>query len=257
MMKLSVFDEPEFNRRLFFPRHDPTPPPDGARDCLVDVGDGERVHGRIHDAPHARACLLFFHGNGDTVNDYDVVAEAFIRIGLLPVFFGYRGYGQSTGTPTLRAACRDAHAIWSHLRAGLLTERPLPLILMGRSLGSSPAIELAARAGGSASLIIESGWADPHGVIARRGYPPIELSAEELETFSNEYKMRRVNAPLLVMHGDLDVLIAPHEAEMNHAAAASPHKRLVILRGCGHNNIGMHPDYFGILAGFVDECIPA
>ena len=250
-MTPSIFDTAEFNSRLFYPRPCAAPPPPGATDCLVEVERGVHVHGRAHPAPEARAVLLYFHGNGEVVPDYDDAADAFVALGVRPVFFGYRGYARSTGVPTLRASLQDAHAILRQVRESGVGTPARPIIVMGRSLGSAPAIELAARAEGVAALIVESGWADPLGVLARRGIRPFVLSDEERQVFSNVEKMREVRVPVLIVHGALDDLIEPREAELNHAAVGAADKRLVILRGCGHNNISRHPKYFDTLGEFI------
>ena len=79
-MKPSIFEHPEFDARLFYPRPDRTPSPDGARDHYVDV-DGARIHVREHTAPDAKLALLVFHGNGEVVADYDRAAPQFARAG--------------------------------------------------------------------------------------------------------------------------------------------------------------------------------
>ena len=89
------------------------------------------------------------------------------------------------------------------------------VIVMGRSLGSGPAIELAANGEGVAGLIIESGYADPYRIAWRRGFDRERVSADDLAFFSNSDKMKRVSVPVLVMHGREDELILPDEAEMN------------------------------------------
>jgi pimeloyl-ACP methyl ester carboxylesterase len=99
-----VFDSPEFNARLFFPRPDRGPPPPGARDLFVDV-PGARLHLRWHTAATpARAVVLLFHGNGEVVADYDDLADHYAAAGAELVVVDFRGYGASTGVPTLRAA---------------------------------------------------------------------------------------------------------------------------------------------------------
>ena len=45
------------------------------------------------------------------------------------------------------------------------------------------------------------------------------------------------------------------EAEMNHEAAASPWKQLVILDGHGHNGMVCSARYFPAISGFLDELL--
>jgi fermentation-respiration switch protein FrsA (DUF1100 family) len=229
-----LFDDPGFNETLFFPRPDPSPAPPGARDLFVDVEDA-RVHVRRHDADDADLSLLFFHGNGEIVSDYDALAERYAGLGAELVAAEYRGYGKSTGSPSLAVLLGDAGAVLERLRdQGLLRER---LVVMGRSLGSVPAVELASSATGVAGLIVESGFAEPAGLLERRGIPVDVLTDEEDRLFNNRAKMTRVGCPTLVLHGAMDMLIPPMEGAALHEACAAEVKRLVVLDGVGHNDI--------------------
>ncbi len=168
--------------------------------------------------------------------------------------FGYRGYALGNGEPSLRAALEDSRVILNHLRTNVWDNVQTHVVVMGRSLGSAPAIELAATMRDLAGLILESGYADPYWLAQRRGFAVPTLSEDELAVFSNCQKMKRVRAPLLVLHGREDELIYPDEAAMNFEAAGSTQKRLVLLDGAGHNDIGMHPQYYPTLERFLAEC---
>jgi uncharacterized protein len=97
----SFFDGAEFNRRLFYPRRDAGPPTAGAVDHVVAV-PGARLHLREHAAATARVTVLIFHGNGEVVADYDEAAASFGAAGAALAVVDYRGYGSSSGEPTLR-----------------------------------------------------------------------------------------------------------------------------------------------------------
>ena len=58
---MSVFDSPAFNERLFFPRGDVTPPPDGAVDDFIEVG-GASLHVRYHGVSPERRTLFVLTG---------------------------------------------------------------------------------------------------------------------------------------------------------------------------------------------------
>jgi alpha-beta hydrolase superfamily lysophospholipase len=257
MVMHSIFDDPEFNRRLFLPPLPDTPPPrEGVRDAYVDVADGIRIHGRLHDHPNARATLILFHGNGEDVTDYDQLAPRFAGMGLSLAVFGYRGYAGSDGIPTLRTIMEDTGPIFHWLTEQDTPGSGRPVLVMGRSLGSGPAIELVCRQPHVAGLILESGYADPCGMIRRRGYDPPPLTDEELSLFSNQHKICGVTVPLLILHGAEDTLILPDEAVANHHAAGTARRELVVLNGVGHNDISRHPRYYCTIEAFVNEVVP-
>jgi len=245
---ISLFDTPEFNARLFFPRTAASPTPPGARDELVDVAPGVRVHVRTHPAPAARALVLLFHGNGEVVADYDAAAAAYEEVGARLAVMDYRGYGQSGGAPTLRSCLEDAVLVAAAARA----TADLPVVIMGRSLGSACAAELSRRAPAPAGVILESAIADLHGLVRRRGLAAgAALSPADLETFEPLRKLRAGTAPLLVMPGANDTLIPPAEGIAAHDAAGAADKQLVIIPGRGHNDISFHPLYWDTLRAWL------
>lgn len=251
----SIFDTPQFNENLFFPRPDFGEAPKGAEDLFVTVEAPMKVHVRLHAHPDARFSLLFFHGNGEIASDYDNLAEAYHQIGADFLVCDYRGYGKSEGKPTLRSTLADAHAIYNTLKAeGKL--RPT-VCVMGRSLGSAPAIELCAEYPEIKACVIESGYADPIPLVERRGLKVDNITPEEGALFNNSKKIERVKCPVLIMHGEDDVLIYPYEAKLNYDRAGSKDKALQILPGVGHNDILMAPDYgyFKCLFGFFEQMV--
>jgi hypothetical protein len=124
---------------------------------------------------------------------------------------------------------------------------------MGRSLGSVPAIELAARYGDQlAGLLIESGFSDTFGLLARMGVRA-QGAEEGQDGFGNAFKMERVTIPTLVLHGERDVLIPPGDGQALHDHCAAEDKRLVLIPNAGHNDImlvGMK-QYFEAIHMFV------
>jgi len=240
-----MFDSDDFNQRLFFPRGDRSEPGAGAVDHFVALPGG-RTHLRQHVLRAARARVLFFHGNGEVVCDYDDLAPRFASAGAELWVADYRGYGQSEGVPTLRNLISDSHLIAAAV--------PSPLVVMGRSLGSAAAAELMGTdSSGLRGVIIESGAADFRGLIRRRGLPvPIAFSPEVHQTFDPLPKLQRGRAPLLVLHGTEDAIIDSSEARLTYAAAASSAKTLCLIEGHGHNDVMSAPKYWEALASFLD-----
>ena len=241
---MSIFDRDEFNDRLFFPRADASPTPAGASDRMIEV-DGARLHVRVHTAPNATGTLLLFHGNGEVVADYDD-ATRFARAGVALAVMDYRGYGRSTGRPTLRTLISDARRVAEAVR---------PRVVMGRSLGGVAAHELYARpTAGMEGVILESALFDLGSLIRRRGLvPPASFTDAERATFEPAAKLALGRLPLLVLHGERDDLIVPSEARSAHAAAgaAEADKALVMVPRRGHNDVSGGDNYWTALAEFV------
>ena len=250
----SLFDTPVFNARLFFPRSDESEPPPGAEDLMIDVAGGAVLHARWHRrAGEAAPTLLLFHGNGEVVADYDDAAGRFADAGVNLAVVDFRGYGASTGTPTLRDAIEDARVVLAFF-VGHVSG---PLVIMGRSLGGACAAELYRDAAGDGRVIgfvWESCAVDLEGLIRRRGLvPPAELTEEERRVFDPLPKLRAGRAPMLILHGAEDDLVGPHEAQaaFDAAGAEAAQKELVLVPRRGHNDLSLDPAYWTALARFV------
>ncbi|MBI5544799.1 MAG: alpha/beta hydrolase [Deltaproteobacteria bacterium] len=246
----SVLDSELFNRRLFFPRADVSPPPPGAEDLRIEVS-GARLHLRWHRSPAARTTLLLFHGNGEVVADYDGAAAAYRKAGAELAVAEFRGYGASTGAPTLRSALDDAATVLS----ALLAAGPKPLVVMGRSLGSACAAELyGSNPGQIRGVVLESGFTDLGALVRRRGLPPPPAFDEtDRARFDPLPKLARGALPLLVLHGAADAAIAPAEARAALEAAGTLEKTLVLIPGRGHSDLSSAELYWESLARFVRE----
>jgi alpha-beta hydrolase superfamily lysophospholipase len=243
----SLLDSPRFLRSLFFPLPRTSSAPSGARELFVDV-DGARLHVRVY-AADAPLVVLLFHGNGETIADYDGLAAAYAHAGARLAVMDYRGYGASTGTASLRACLDDAPRVLDALRAALPAAS---IVVMGRSLGGACAAELAkAPRAGVRGYLFESSGALLERLVARRGIalePP--LSEEDLATFCPLRKVARCVVPTLVLHGAIDDLIEPDEAEALFAALASSDKSLVLVDGAGHNDLTRFAAYWAAMARF-------
>ncbi len=249
----SIFDSIQFNENLFFPRPDPLPGPPDCEEIYVQVDENVNVHCRKHPVPQAGISLLFFHGNGEVVSDYDDIVQAFTALGMEMTICDYRGYGKSGGTPSLRNSLEDARTIYQYLRDnGKLGSS---VCVMGRSLGAASAIELCSKFSDISSCIIESGYADPIPLVERRGLRIDRTTPEEDALFNNSLKIQKVHCPLLIMHGEDDFLISPKEAQLNYQQAGSKMKTLEILEGVGHNDMMMAENggYFSSMRRFLES----
>jgi hypothetical protein len=128
-------DGPEVSQPLFYPRSSWKEPVshEGVRDVLIPVGDGVSVGARFHTVNRGGPSILFFHGNGEIVEDYEDIAFLYIRMGLNFLPADYRGYGHSTGQPSVSTMLRDATPCSTTPQRLRLNGCTGPLICQGRS----------------------------------------------------------------------------------------------------------------------------
>ena len=127
---------------IFFPRQDNDGEANSNFDVECEDGVVLKCYLRRHSA--AKKCLVYFHGNGElasscvrksphglpnfidfcaTLSEWNVL------------FVEYRGYGQSTGTPTLFHLFNDVHAVSKHIFSRKIVDTEEDIVVMGRSLG--------------------------------------------------------------------------------------------------------------------------
>lgn len=259
---LNPLDDPRWSGAVFFPRPDLPygAPHPGAFDRLFDV-PGARLRLRVVPGPVGAPAILFFHGNGETALDYDEGATDFLELPATFLAAEYRGYGPSTGTPGLRALLADAHATLDEALRHLDSVGPRPpVIVMGRSLGSAPALELAAsRPGEVSGLILESGFARAIPLLRLVGVPVDAIRATEAHGPGNLDKMTRVALPTLILHAEQDEIIPFADAQLLLEACADPGKRLVAVPRAGHNDIRMRAGraYVDALRGLLRRVVAA
>jgi alpha-beta hydrolase superfamily lysophospholipase len=216
-----------------------------------DVSIGARLYPAAGDAPS----ILYWHGNGEIASDYDAVAPFYTGMGLTLLVADYRGYGVSTGTPSCSNLLSDAVAVF-RAADGIFDHHglaPSRLYLMGRSLGSAAAIEVAAQAGaGLAGLIVESGFADTFALLARLGWRA-EGTMEQHDGFGNGEKIAGVTVPTLIIHGEDDVLIPAQDGEKLFQRSSAEDKGLLLIPGAGHNDLMLvgRSLYFDAIQTFV------
>ncbi len=259
----TVYDHPSILKVLFWPRRAAPGQSDiaGALDGQIPAA-GASLGYRLY--PHTAAgapAILFFHGNGEIAPDYDDLAPFYRRAGASLLVVDYRGYGWSTGQPLASTLLSDAESIAAGLPA-VLEGAGLggaPILLMGRSLGSIPAIHLAERWPGRwRGLIVESGLAHLLPVLAGLG-APVERLAGAGDPAGNADKMARIGLPLLVIHGEEDGLIPVAHGQALYDASPAALKRLLRLPGADHNDLLFRaPElYFNAVTEFLQEALAA
>lgn len=236
-----ALDVPDVLQRLFHPRPEAGAfyAPTSAEELLMPVAPGVEIGGRFYAAGASNPTLLFFHGNGEIVADYEDLGPIYTQRGLNFFPVDYRGYGRSTGAPTVTAMLSDCHAILAFVQEWLrLRAFAGPLVVMGRSLGSASALELAATHQDQLDgLIIESGYAYAAPLLELLGVDLQALGFKEETGFRNVDKIREWTKPLLVIHAEYDQIIPFAEGLELYEACPSEEKTLLKVNGAGHNDV--------------------
>lgn len=250
----TALDKPELVRFIFYPRQWHTRPPKNASDYVVPVGHDVSITCRFYVKDAALPTVLYFHGNGEVVADQDYVAPLYNDRGINLFAADYRGYGASTGSPSFSTMVEDAHLIFDAF-LGVLSDGGFKgqVFVMGRSLGSLSAIELAASYPDQISgLILESGFGSTIRLMSRLGFTREFLGISD-PGFPNLTRIRSITMPTLVIHGENDTLIPLEEGKDLYESSGAQSKRLLVIPGGDHNTLLMEgmAEYFKAIEDFV------
>jgi hypothetical protein len=254
MPDYSLIDQPLLLNFLFYPRKDFQACPQNAFDSLVPVDDNVFISCRFYVGDKIWPWILFFHGNGEVVSDYDEIAPFYHQKKLNLVVADYRGYGASGGSPTFANLIKDAHSLFKAIKKELFKKGlGQELWIMGRSLGSISALELAYHYSDKINgLIIESGFASVVRLIRHLGLPSPGINLNQFEQECLDI-VRRISIPALIIHGQYDHLVPLQEARNLFEYLGTTQKQLVIIPNADHNNI-MFADfaqYFETIQRFI------
>jgi len=188
---------------------------------------GSSLVGLFLPRADARYTVLYSHGNFEDLGWVRPRLELLRGLGFQVFAYDYRGYGLSTGSAGVDNATADARAAFDHVRGrlGVPAER---IVLYGRSVGGGPSLRLAAEEA-VAGVILESSFTTAFRVVTRIPVLPFDR-------FPNVALIRRIDAPVLVLHGRRDRVVPFHHGQALFEAAREP-KRHAWFDRAGHNDI--------------------
>jgi pimeloyl-ACP methyl ester carboxylesterase len=254
----TIMDRPEITRLLFHPvKVAPNVPPPGAVDIHPQVDDGTIIGCRLYSHSVTAPTLIFFHGNGEIIPDYDDVGPRYVQEGMNFLVTEYRGYGWSGGTPLASTLLSDSNTLFVALKEWLADhDYTGALFIMGRSLGSASAIDVAVNHSDAVcGLIVESGFAKTLPLAKVLGVDLEKMEITEEQTFNNSKKIGKFTKPTFILHGQYDQLIPLWQAETLQAESGAKNKEFQIVPGADHNSLIAVAGqlYFQAIRKFVEK----
>lgn len=197
----------------------PADPPAGFRTLESRTADGLALaHWFVPPRDPSAPVVVVLHGNaghrGSAFDKFRPLADW----GHGLVVADYRGYGGNPGKPSEPGLLADARSVLEALAdQGVPAER---VVLYGESLGTGVAVAMAAERP-VAGLILEAPFSSVADVAQSiYWYTPAKWLVRD--RFDSALRMRRVSAPILVLHGGRDETIPPRFGRRLHAAAPEP-----------------------------------
>jgi fermentation-respiration switch protein FrsA (DUF1100 family) len=217
----------------------------GVVDVWIPLAGGERLHAWWRPADNARLTTLFLHGNAGNLSHREDIAALLPAAGSSVLLLDYRGYGRSTGAPSVAGVVTDALAAYGWLRQrGVSADR---LVLHGESLGTSVALQLAAQQP-CAALVLEAPFtslSDMAGTVL-----PF-LGRTIIWGLDSRAAIAKLRVPVLLIHGTDDEIV-PFRMGQELLERASPPKELFAVEGAHHNDLRevAGPEYVRRLSAF-------
>jgi len=179
-------------------------------------------------------CAITCHGliSSKDSEKYATIAHVFGERGMAVFRFDFRGCGESKGMPketTLTHRIEDLQAALDFVE-GQGFKR---VGVMGSSLGGCVAILTASEDERIKALAT---WATPAyltGLFSEAIVQRFPRLLKDAKRYSITESLRRVNRPILIIHGSLDEQVPPSHAEAIYRAANEP-KSLQIIEGADH-----------------------
>ena len=257
----SKLDAPQVLNVLFHPRPEVIGDEeiDATRDFLIPINDDVFIGTRFHLKGDSAPTILFFHGNGEIVADYDDMGRIYNDMGLNFIPVDYRGYGRSTSNPTVTSMMRDAHVIFEWVR-NRMTENGHKgsFMVMGRSLGSASALELAAHYPDLMDgLIIESGFSHVIPLLELLGIHIEALGIKEDEGSRNIDKIKSFHKPTLIIHAEYDHIIPFSQGQDLYDASPAEDKKMLKIPRADHNTLFQYgiTEYLNAIKEFIDKIL--
>jgi hypothetical protein len=192
--------------------------PLGVREVELATDDGLALFSWYLPPRAGRPVITYFHGNGGHIGYRAERLRRFAREGYGVLLAEYRGYGGNPGVPCEQGLFADGEAALDFLAdAGVRSDE---VVLWGESLGSGVAVYLAARHK-VAAVILEAPYTSI-AAAAQRHYPFVPAALLVRDRYDSLSRIGRVAAPLLVLHGERDMVVPARHGRKLLAAATAP-----------------------------------
>ncbi|MCR8923072.1 lysophospholipase [Dasania sp. GY-MA-18] len=207
-------------------------------DVRIASSDGVSLHGWFLPAQgEAKGTVYFLHGNAENISTHIASVYWLPERGYQVFMLDYRGYGLSTGVPTLPEVLVDIKKGWQWLLQQPQVQQ-VPLYILGQSLGAAMAGYVVATEPelkkSLTAVALDAGFAS---------YPQVakEAAAKHWLTWpwqwavhsllGDEYNLEKVigqipPTPLLLIHGRHDNIISAQQIQQLYDRAGQPKQLL-------------------------------
>ena len=147
--------------------------------------------------------IVYFHGNAGKLENRIHKLNHFKDIDINFLIIAWRGFNGNKGKPNEKGLYIDGNSTILWLKNLGLKEKDI--MLYGESLGTGVATEIA-QSNNYAGLVLETPFTSMVEA-AKNFYPYIPVSLLLKDKYDNQNKIKNINIPVLVMHGEVDQIV--------------------------------------------------
>jgi len=230
--------------------------PESSRMQVVLSSQEKKIYGYFVQSPvvNEKKIILYNHGNRDNLQYYWDRVELFYKMGYNVFVYDYQGYGMSEGVPSEEGIYSDATAAYNYVKSQGFSDNTI--IDYGFSLGGAPAIHLAANVFTPRRLITEAAFASATTLVQSGALLDISSTFVMKGEYKNDEKIRKVTAPVLILHGTDDKFIDMEKNGKVLFENANEPKKFIAVSGADHSQIPAkmgEENYIATVRNFIEN----
>lgn len=204
----------------------------------------------------AKAVVLYFGGNGFLMVKSRPLINAYSAMPVNLILFDYRGYGLSSGEPSVDGIQTDARTLFTHAHS-IADSLGVPLYIHGHSMGSFLSSYITERED-PAGYILESPISDvsrwTKKLVPWLLRPFVRFDIDPgIASQNNLELVASITTPLLIIGGTEDNITPFEMAEELYRASASPNKTLQPIERGAHNDLPYFDNFAVSIEKFIFE----
>jgi len=206
--------------------------------------DGAEVVVHVLNDGHANA-ILYFGGNAESMaQSADYIAQQFPEFTCY--LMDYRGFGESTGTPSQKALYADALALYDEV-----AKKHKRISIGGRSLGTGIATYVAAH-----REVVKLALITPYDSIesvAQERYPLYPASLLLKDTYDSIANVKDIKAKTFIVIAQNDKVIPLIHTQRLIKAFKKEQLTVSVIKNRGHMDISDDKRYYKIMQDFIGK----
>ncbi len=220
---------------------------EGVCEMQLHTPDGETLIAWYAPPDHGQPTLFYLHGNAGALFHRAARVRLYRAYGYGIFLPSYRGFSGSTGHPTEKTIVSDA--LMAYDRLASFNPAHSRIVIYGESLGTGVAVQVASKRPIS-GLILESPFSSAADVGAYL-YPFLPVHWLLKDRFASIDYIRKVKAPMIMIHGKQDHIVPARLGRKLFAAAPAP-KQAYFIPGATHYTLYEHGAFEKVRA-FLDR----